>query len=215
MPCTNPHPAARTLSDATKQQTQPADDQTLTRHVASLAHPGQPLALDRQQYHVSSDGSTSLRPHPVTILKNCWIRWVQSVTPDPLRCGRRQEFCVNVRLYVKPSAVHKTLALQAWLSQQDQLRGRVRQAEQKPADGQMGSELAGILVVALGAGGAVSVLAQALVVWCQQPRSHSIRVTVTCPDGTSIEVEGRKAKDVEVALRAGLDKAGKLKELER
>ncbi|MFF2042516.1 hypothetical protein ACFVVX_19015 [Kitasatospora sp. NPDC058170] len=92
-----------------------------------------------------------------------------------------------------------------WLSREDELRGRA--AIEKPATppGQMGG-LADILIVALGAQGAGTVLAASVAVWIRH-RRPSADIEVTGPDGRSVRISVRDAPDldVEAVLRRALE----------
>ncbi|WP_018683317.1 effector-associated constant component EACC1 [Actinokineospora enzanensis] len=66
----------------------------------------------------------------------------------------------------------------AWLRLEDELRGRIDLRSAPPRPGEMGS-LWEVLVVAAGAGGAVTVLVQSLFGWLQSKRRDlSIRLTI-------------------------------------
>ncbi|MGC4797185.1 effector-associated constant component EACC1 [Micromonospora saelicesensis] len=107
---------------------------------------------------------------------------------------------IPIELQVAPPEL--IFSLMSWLSRHDELRGRVTELSGGPQPGQMGAELTGMLAVAVGAGGAMTVLAQALVAWIQQSRSPRVTVRVTHPDGTGIDIGGPDAASVEGVLRA-------------
>ena len=69
----------------------------------------------------------------------------------------------------------------------------LRQADPKP--GEMGS-LSDALVVAAGSGGAITALAGALVSWLHH-RTTDVTVKITRPDGTALEVEGKRVRGVD------------------
>lgn len=97
-------------------------------------------------------------------------------------------------------------SLSSWLSLDEALRGRVRPVRRPPAPDEMGTAL-DVLAVAVGSGGAVTVLAGALHAWLQQRRSTSVRVRVIGQDGSGIEIEAHNLPDVaqvEGLLRASL-----------
>ncbi|MFD5086214.1 hypothetical protein ACFWOG_26680 [Kitasatospora sp. NPDC058406] len=99
-----------------------------------------------------------------------------------------------------PAAAASDLrSLRAWLRHEDELRGRVQLLDGEVGPEEMGG-LAEVLVVALSAGGAATVLAQAVVEWVRQ-RTLDVTVRVTRPDGGSMEVQlsGVKAGDETVA----------------
>lgn len=67
------------------------------------------------------------------------------------------------------------------------------------------------MTVAVGAGGAVSVLAASLRTWFAQPKRSDIRLKVRRPDGETVEldakrVRGKDLKELEAVLRQVLDR---------
>lgn len=94
-------------------------------------------------------------------------------------------------------------SLTDWLRRDGELRGRIRLVRQPPVPGQMGS-LVEVLAVAVGAGGAVTVLAKSLAVWLAQPRRSTVRIKVIRSDGTKVEISAehlRRAGELEGLLR--------------
>ena len=59
----------------------------------------------------------------------------------------------------------------------------------------MGASAPDAIAVAVGAGGAMSVLAQSLTVWLRQPRGLAVRLKVTRPDGVVTELSVDRAVD--------------------
>ncbi|MFJ4152737.1 hypothetical protein ACIP10_34905 [Streptomyces galbus] len=93
-----------------------------------------------------------------------------------------------------------------WLTQQDELRGRVHPVSGTFAPGSMsGAGVTEVLAVAVGAGGMGTVLAQALVVWCRHPRGSKVRVRLISPDGTRTEVDGDRLTDVQNVIKAAVE----------
>ena len=95
--------------------------------------------------------------------------------------------------------------LRSWLSHEEELRGRVQLVVPEAGPGQLGS-LADTLVVAVGAGGALTTLARSLTVYLSRPRATVVKVTTVAPDGTRTEVSAehiRKA-DVQSVLQSAL-----------
>jgi Effector Associated Constant Component 1 len=76
-------------------------------------------------------------------------------------------------------------ALYTWLTEETPRPGRVRFA-QEPEPGVMGAGLE-VLEVALGAGGALSVLAGAISTWIKT-RRRPVRLRVRRPDGEELEI---------------------------
>lgn len=93
-------------------------------------------------------------------------------------------------------------SLHSWLQKEDELRGRVSLLTSPPAVEEMGSFLEG-LAVALGSGGAITVLAQSVSMWLTQ-RHSDITVEVSHGDRT-IKVTANRAKDAGKLIRDVLD----------
>ncbi len=88
------------------------------------------------------------------------------------------------------------VSLNEWLRRTDGLRSRVRLTQKAFAPGEMGGVF-DALVVAAGAGGALTVLANSLSVWLRQPRRSTVTVSVERPDGTRVEISGEHVRSVE------------------
>lgn len=84
--------------------------------------------------------------------------------------------------------------LRDWLGQESDLRGKVTSVRIEPTAGQLGAG-SDALTLAVGAGGAVSVLAASLKSFFAQPRRSDITITVSGKDGSSIEIDARRVKD--------------------
>lgn len=102
-----------------------------------------------------------------------------------------------------PDATTVTRDLMVWLTQASALRGRVH-LDRKPSEpGKMGA-LSDTLVVAVGAGGTLTVLANALSVWLRHPRRAKVTVSVERADGTRVDITAdhvRTPEEVEALLR--------------
>jgi membrane-associated two-gene conflict system component 1 (EACC1) len=97
---------------------------------------------------------------------------------------------VDTRLVVEGADAAAGLAsLNEWLRRTDELRGRVRAVPRVPAPGEMGGPI-DVLVVAAGAGGVLTVLANSLTVWLNLPRRSTVTVSVERPDGTRVAITG-------------------------
>ncbi|WP_331742736.1 hypothetical protein OG239_42245 (plasmid) [Streptomyces sp. NBC_00868] len=97
-------------------------------------------------------------------------------------------------------------SLSTWLGHEDELRGRIRLVEGQIEADELGG-LPEALVVALSAGGAATVLAQALVEWVRQ-RTLDVTVKVVRASGESLEIQLSRVKagDATVAeLRRFID----------
>ena len=86
--------------------------------------------------------------------------------------------------------------LRAWLSREEALRGRVSTVQPTILVNQMGA-LAEVLIVAVGAQGAGTVLATSLAAWIRH-RRPSLDIEVTGADGRRVKIATRGA-DIDVA----------------
>lgn len=104
---------------------------------------------------------------------------------------------MDVRIRLSGDAAQGLVTeLGAWLSREDDLRGRLSAERSAIPSGQMGS-LAEVLIVALGAQGAGTVLAKSLAAWIQH-RRPSVDIEVTGADGHRVRIAARDA-DIDVA----------------
>ncbi|MBO2459111.1 effector-associated constant component EACC1 [Actinomadura violacea] len=96
--------------------------------------------------------------------------------------------------------------LHDWLAGERELQGRVRPAAPQPAPGELG-DLSNILLVTLGSGGAVSVLAASLRGWFAQPRRASVKIQLKTEKGETLTIDAKNVKDrsVETILNRALD----------
>jgi hypothetical protein len=90
-----------------------------------------------------------------------------------------------------------TRSLRSWLVDRDELRGKVRLAAAVPPPGRLGA-VVDTLEVVLGAGGAASVLASAVVSWVRQQRSD-IRLTLTRRDGDKAELVANRMRAMDAS----------------
>ncbi|NYH41674.1 hypothetical protein HNR22_001401 [Micromonospora jinlongensis] len=90
-------------------------------------------------------------------------------------------------------------SLASWLRAEDRLRGQVTAA---PAPGataptdEMSAGATDVLLVAVGSGGAVMVLVQSIAGWLTH-RREDVTVKLTLPDGSSAELDVRRARDMD------------------
>jgi hypothetical protein len=96
-------------------------------------------------------------------------------------------------------------SLDGWLRVEPELAGRVSVAGPEPGAGELGV-LGDALVVAVGSGGTLSVLAMSLKAWLSQPRRSAVRIRVQCGGGKAVEIDADRVdvKDVEDLLRQAL-----------
>ncbi|MFE2839541.1 hypothetical protein ACFXI6_52985 [Streptomyces mirabilis] len=114
------------------------------------------------------------------------------------------------------ASANELRSFQTWLTDVDEIRGRVELVEGPPVPGTLGLVVDGLLV-ALGPGGAVTALATALVAWIRHRRSE-VTLKVTRSDGASFEVSAKRVQLLggvelrrfvgELATQLGSDEAG-------
>ena len=105
----------------------------------------------------------------------------------------------TIRVVEPPECESEFRSLREWLAQEDELRGiPIKQQFPVMAPEQMGC-LADTLVIAFGAGGFGTVLAQSVVSWLQACRTD-LRLTVTGPRGM-VELQTRSPKDIQQLIR--------------
>jgi hypothetical protein len=99
-------------------------------------------------------------------------------------------------------------SLASWLGDEPGLSGRVRTAARTPRPGEMGA-LSEALLVAVGSGGAISVLATSLNGWLSRPRAAKIRIRVTGESGVTVELDAENVsgEQAELLIRRALDPA--------
>jgi Effector Associated Constant Component 1 len=119
--------------------------------------------------------------------------------------ARLGEDVVNARLSVGGTESGGDLEkLAEWLRQEPELRGWVKPAGSKPAEGELGV-LDEALVAAVGSGGAVSVLITALQAFLRTRRRADFTITVEGPGGKrTIDAKNVRDETAELLLRQAL-----------
>ncbi|KJY28680.1 hypothetical protein [Streptomyces sp. NRRL S-495] len=104
-----------------------------------------------------------------------------------------------------PGTVAEAESLTDWLRGEPGLT-RVTLTGRPPGPGEMGSVL-DTVTVALGAGGALQVLASSLRTWFAQPRRSDVRVKIRRTDGGTVEIDAKRVRagDLEAILRTALE----------
>ncbi len=106
---------------------------------------------------------------------------------------------VDVRIKFEDGDVDEIAALYAWLGEERELRGRVRMASTAIGGEQLGSLPEVVASVAVGAGGAGTVLASSLVTWLKSRRTKA-KITVEAA-GRSVTLEIETLQDVGPLLK--------------
>lgn len=96
-------------------------------------------------------------------------------------------------------------SLSDWLRGEPELTGRLRLGGPVPGEGELGA-LADVLVVAVGSGGTLSVLATSLKAWLAQPRKSDVRIRVKRDSGETVEIDASHIdeKHVDALIRRAL-----------
>ncbi|MEV1198457.1 effector-associated constant component EACC1 [Microbispora rosea] len=81
-----------------------------------------------------------------------------------------------------------------WLRDEKELRGRVRLGGVPPKSGEMGSAME-VVLVAVGSGGFLTVLATSLQTWLAQPRKSSIKIRARNEAGLEIEIDAHNINE--------------------
>ena len=108
-----------------------------------------------------------------------------------------------------PGGAPELQELAQWLEQYDGLAGRITAAPAGPRPGQLGPGL-DALAIAVGSGGAATVLARGLVAWASSYRSQrgaDVYVHASRPGGPALTVELRNITDAEAVLKQVLEQA--------
>lgn len=111
---------------------------------------------------------------------------------------------MDVEILIADRDLETQVDLVEWLSGEDELRGRVREVRGPIGDTELGS-VTEVLVVALGSGGAGTVLASSLITWLQTRRTKA-KITVKSRKGSvtlDIETIGSVEPLLERILHAG------------
>jgi hypothetical protein len=115
---------------------------------------------------------------------------------------------VDVSLQVDGDDSGEGLAeLHEWLRQEPELRGHVTPVAAEPKPGELGT-ITDLLSVAVGGGGALTVLTASLKSFFAQPRRSDVRITIRTADGRSMEIDAKRVKDVEALLAGTFDQSG-------
>jgi len=90
-------------------------------------------------------------------------------------------------------------SLENWLSNEPDLERKIRRVPTTPSPGELGA-VSDTLQIALGAGGALAVLAGSLQAWFAQPRRSDVRITVVNGD-KKVTIDAKRVADIPALLR--------------
>jgi hypothetical protein len=115
---------------------------------------------------------------------------------------------VEIRISVADGDLAELESLDDWLRGEPELAGRVKAAGSPPTRGHLGA-LTEVLTVALGSGGAITVLAASLKGWLSLPRRSDVTIKIDRKDGSSVTIAAKRVAagqtDVESIIRQALD----------
>lgn len=115
---------------------------------------------------------------------------------------------MEVRISLAGGDLSDLEALHDWLRDERELSGRVRAVSPDPKAGELGT-LTDALIVAVGSGGTISVLAASLKAWLSLPRRSDVRIRIHRSDGGSVEIEAKRVDageiDVQSMIRQAVD----------
>jgi Effector Associated Constant Component 1 len=121
---------------------------------------------------------------------------------------QREGDSVEIRISVADGDLADLESLDDWLRGEPELAGRVKAVGSPPTQGQLGA-LTEVLTVALGSGGAITVLAASLKGWVSLPRRSDVRIKIHRSDGGTVEIDAKRVNagdvDVESMIRQALD----------
>lgn len=146
---------------------------------------------------------TEPAPSPTRLPKAATRRVAKSrITQTLIAClkGKRTvttEWPVEAQISLsEPDEQRQLESLDSWLRLDSNFRGRTKLSG-TPSEGDLGTAVE-LLAVAIGSGGVISVLATSLSTWIQQPKKSDIILKVTGPNGTTVEIDAKRATLQEV-----------------
>jgi Effector Associated Constant Component 1 len=97
-------------------------------------------------------------------------------------------------------------SLDDWLQAEPALSGKATPSRPVPQEGELGS-LADALVVSVGSGGALSILAASLHAWLSQPRRSDVRLRLRGDNGRVVEMSADRvgARNFEAMIREAFE----------
>lgn len=136
------------------------------------------------------------------------VQQTETAYPDEDRVwrgvARGQEWVVDAQIRITGGDDEDLRALARWLGEERELRGEVRHVAAPIGDTELGA-ITDLLTVAVGTGGAGTVLAQALVTWLRTRRTKA-KITVEC-GGRTVTLDLETTADVLPLLRQVLERA--------
>lgn len=113
----------------------------------------------------------------------------------------------EVLLSVDAGGLNVLESLSDWLRKEPELRGRMTTHVRSPAAGEMGP-VTDVVAIAVGSGGALTILATSLKTWFAQPRRSDVRIKVRSANGRTVEIDAKRVSDVEALVRTALGPDG-------
>jgi len=128
----------------------------------------------------------------------CEVAGLFSGASRQVRCvGGRGGFVDVAVTSPDREAADQLRSLYAWMSETEELRGRVGRRERPPELGTLGPALDG-LAVALGPGGVATAFATAVIAWLRS-RSGEVRLKVQLGDSESVELTAKRVSGLDAA----------------
>lgn len=113
---------------------------------------------------------------------------------------------MEIRISMAGGEITELESLDDWLRGERELTGRVKLVSAQPREGQLGA-LSDALVVAVGSGGAVSVLAASLKAWLSLPRRSDVRIRIHRIDGSSVDIDAKRVGAGQVNVQSLIQQA--------
>jgi len=112
----------------------------------------------------------------------------------------------ELRVSIDESSPAGLESLYDWLRGEAALAGKVRVTGHSPQEGELGA-LPEALVIAVGSGGTLSVLAGALKAWISLPRRTNVRIQVHGADGQVVKIDAERINEerIDDLLKRALD----------
>ena len=115
---------------------------------------------------------------------------------------------VKVTISLAGDDAPELASLYTWLQRDDEFRGMVHPVKAAPQSGEMGG-ITQALIVTLGSGGTITVLAGTLSAWLSARRTR-ISVDFSVGDRSQrVDIDAANAADAERLFKAALDDAGR------
>jgi Effector Associated Constant Component 1 len=103
----------------------------------------------------------------------------------------------EARISIVDGALADLESLYDWLTQEHALMGGVKLEGPAPRENELGA-VANVLAIAVGAGGAIPVLASALKAWILLPRRSDVCIRVEGPEGRVVQIDAKRINETRI-----------------